>query len=178
MTIDADRDGFRAVYASNRDAVWRYVRRRGLNETAAEDVVSEVFAIAWRRRAATPPDPGPWLYGIARRVLANHHRAAGRREALVDRVRRFTVDREPDHADRIGVRQDLAAGLARLGEADRELLLLAAWEGLDNDELAVALGCRPGTAAVRLSRARSRLRAQLDPPTGGTLAGPPRTEEA
>ena len=58
----------------------------------------------------------------------------------------------PDHAEAFGVRDELARALASLSESDRELVLLVAWEGLSVGEAATALGCRSGTAAVRLHR--------------------------
>lgn len=55
----------------------------------------------------------------------------------------------------------LSAAFARLGEADREVLALEAWEGLRGDGIAAVLGCTPGAARVRLHRARRRLAAAL-----------------
>ncbi len=117
--------------------------------------------MAWRRRDELPAVPLPWLYGVARKVLANHRRGAGRREALADRAGAHTAPFAPDPAEAIGVRADLVRALATLSENDRELVLLVAWEGLSVAEAAAILGCRDGTAAVRLHRARKRLQRAL-----------------
>ncbi len=100
-----------------------------------------------------PADPFPWLLAVARRVLANRRRAEGRAAALYDRLADSYRPTEPV-ADALDER--VASALTRLGERDRELLLLIAWEGLGQAEVAEALGLRQGTVAVRLHRARQR----------------------
>src|SRR5690349_8155357 len=67
---------FRAAYRRHAPAVWRYLARRLGDDVLAEDLTSEVFVVAWRRRHEAPTDSLPWLYGVARRVLANDRRAA------------------------------------------------------------------------------------------------------
>ncbi|ALJ19131.1 RNA polymerase sigma factor [Microbacterium sp. No. 7] len=137
------------------DAVYRYFVRRA-PRTDADDLCAEVFATAWRRRADVPRGGElPWLYRTAGFVLANHRRRAhGMPLRAVD---------EPDasgsdHADRVADRDRLARALAALGERDREILLLHAWDGLDGTELGEALGVSRSGAQAALSRARARLR--------------------
>lgn len=67
---------FRAAYQGHAPAVWRCLARRLGDDDLAEDLTSEVFVVAWRRRHDAPADSLPWLYGVARRVLANDRRAA------------------------------------------------------------------------------------------------------
>jgi RNA polymerase sigma-70 factor (ECF subfamily) len=168
-------DEFEALYAAHRDDVWRYLRRRAATEP--EDLTTEVFLVAWRRRAALPDTPLPWLYGVARKVLANHRRGGARREALAERAGAHAERFVPDHAEAIGQRHDLARALADLSESDRELVLLVAWEGLSLAEAGEALGCLPGTAAVRLHRARKRLHHALGDDDAPTLASLTAVEE-
>jgi len=166
---------FDDVYTAHRDAVWRYFRRR--SDGDHEDLTTEVFLVAWRRREELPVEPLPWLYGVARKVLANHRRAGDRRDALAERAAAHAPASEPDLADAVGLRTDLARALAELSEHDRELVLLVAWEGLTLAEVAAALGCRRGAAAVRLHRARRRLRTALHDESGSTLASMTALEE-
>lgn len=167
---------FDALYAAHRDDVWRYFRRRTASDH--EDLVTEVFLVAWRRRADVPAgEPLPWLYGVARRVLANHRRAGDRRDALEQRAAAHAETVTPDLADAVGLRTDLARALAGLSEHDRELVLLVAWEGLTVTEAAAALGCRRGTAAVRLHRARRRLHTALHDESSPPLASMTALEE-
>jgi RNA polymerase sigma-70 factor (ECF subfamily) len=176
------RAAFQALYDEHRDAVWRYAARRVADLDAADDVTTEVFVVAWRRREVVPADALPWLYGVARKVVANHRRAADRRRSLQERLEQAAapaVTAADDPVEAMGGREAVVAALERLTESDRELLMLVAWEGLDADRLAAALGCRRGTAAVRLHRARKRLRAalDLDPDPSSTLHAPCMTPE-
>ncbi|WP_411140479.1 RNA polymerase sigma factor [Streptomyces sp. x-80] len=161
-TDDAFADAYRAHYW----AVSRFVARR-LDGQAhdVEEVVAEVFSIAWRRRAELPDSPLPWLYGVARNCLANTVRGLGRYRRLLNRLGHHETTRSrqtvpsPD-ADRPG--DWVHEALARLSPTDREVLRLTAWEELTLDELAVTLGCSQSAAAMRLHRARGRLRTQID----------------
>src|SRR6202035_3680251 len=76
---------FEAVYAAHHGPILGYVLRRTSNPDDAADVIAETFLTAWRRLEDMPSDPQArlWLYGVARRVLANHHR--GQRRAGADR---------------------------------------------------------------------------------------------
>ncbi|WP_407553388.1 sigma-70 family RNA polymerase sigma factor [Streptomyces sp. Pv4-95] len=161
-TDEAFADAYRAHYW----AVSRFVARR-LDGQAheVEEVVAEVFSIAWRRRTELPDAPLPWLYGVARNCLANTVRGMGRYRRLLHRLgnheaahRRQTVD-SPD-AERAG--SWVHEALGRLSAADQEALRLTAWEELTLEELAVVLDCSSGAAAMRLHRARRRLRSEID----------------
>ena len=146
-----------ALFAEHAQAVRAYALRR-IDRSTADDIVSEVFVVAFRRLEEIPDDPLPWLLATARRVLANHRRAAGRREAL-------TAQLSPLHAsawhDEIAGEPELLGALARLSDRHREVLLLVAWEDLDSASAAAALGCSRATFAVRLHRARRRLAATM-----------------
>ncbi|BDM67666.1 hypothetical protein HEK616_11530 [Streptomyces nigrescens] len=159
-------DAFAEAYRAHYWAVSRFVARR-LDGQAheVEEVVAEVFSIAWRRRTELPESPLPWLYGVARNCLANTVRGLGRYRRLLNRLgnheaahRRQTVE-SPD-AERPG--SWVHEALARLSPADQEVLRLTAWEELTVEELAVTLGCSHSAAAMRLHRARRRLRAEID----------------
>ena len=137
--------------------VYAFALRR-TDPQAAQDVTAETFLIAWRRRAEMPTESLPWLYGIARGVLANEMRAANRRGALASRI---AVEAHPCASAATGDHQILEA-LAALRESDREALLLCAWEGLSTKEAAAVVSCSAATFAVRLHRARGRLSSVLD----------------
>ncbi|MFL4908832.1 RNA polymerase sigma factor [Streptomyces sp. MMS24-I2-30] len=166
---------FAAAYREHYWAVTRYVARRLSDRAdAVEEVVAEVFTVAWRRRAELPSVPLPWLYGVARNCLANTVRGWGRRRRLVDRLgnedtahRRHIVESPDTETPGAWVHE----ALARLSPADQEVLRLAAWEELGVDEIAVALGCGNRAAAMRLHRARRRLRAEIDRIRPGVSAG-------
>jgi RNA polymerase sigma-70 factor (ECF subfamily) len=160
---DERRQRFESVYAANFGPVLGYVLRRTRNSDDAADVVAETFLTAWRRLDHMPPGDRArlWLYGVARRVLANHHRGERRRSGLSDRLA----------AELAGVQSDpeCTAELAGIGAAfrslpdpDREILALVAWEGLDNAEVAAVLGCSRNAVRIRLHRARAKFRTAID----------------
>ncbi|TYP87856.1 RNA polymerase sigma factor [Blastococcus xanthinilyticus] len=163
---------FAAAYRASGTAVLGYALRRSDSRDDALDVVAETFAIAWRRRADLPADPveaRPWLFGIARRCLANAARSAQRAGRLGRRLAEaFPEGAVPDPAAVSEVRAEsrrVRAALAGLPDDDRELVTLIAWEGLTPAEAATVLGVSAGTARVRLHRARTRLRTALATPT-------------
>jgi RNA polymerase sigma-70 factor (ECF subfamily) len=152
---------FRRVYAGNFEALLAYASRRVEQPEDAADVVAETFLVAWRRSDDLPPDDEIrlWLYGVARRVLANHHRGGLRRERLGERLRqRLTAISTPDPGSEVPQRLAVRAALRRLNETDREILLLTVWEGLQPREVAEVVGMNPAAVRTRLSRARTRLR--------------------
>ena len=159
--IDDDPARFRRLYADNFPLLLAYAVRRVAQPEDAADVVAETFLIAWRRHRELPrgDEARLWLYGVARRVLANHHRAGVRRERLGAQLRQrlttvFPADPGAEVPERLAVR----AALARLGELDREVLMLTGWEGLEPREAAVVLGVSAAAVRTRLSRARARIR--------------------
>lgn len=140
-------------------AVRAYALRR-TSPADADDACAEVWAIVCRRPERVPADAVPWLFGTARRVLANQRRGRRRLAALRERMARDrTVDVE---APAIPGDRTLAVAMSRLSASDRELLMLIAWEELTPAQAAAALGLRPGTLSVRLHRARGRLAAELE----------------
>ncbi|MGH2833200.1 MAG: RNA polymerase sigma factor [Solirubrobacteraceae bacterium] len=152
------REAISSLYETHAGAVHSYALRRS-DHDVADEVTARVFLIAWRRRRDVPEDALPWLYGVARRVLAEERRGATRRRALGERLRGSTV--EHNHELKLPD-QDLAQALQHLSEPDREVLLLCYWEELDTAGLARAMGCSRAAVAVRLHRARRRLRRALE----------------
>jgi RNA polymerase sigma-70 factor, ECF subfamily len=141
-----------------------FLRHRADHETA-QDVLAETFLTAWRKLDEVPADALPWLYGVARRLLANRRRSRARGQALVDRLAaegqragRTGTDVELDGVE---ARHDVLRALAGLPARGREVLLLAGWYELTSAQAARVLGCTSAMFAVRLHRARRRLRGAL-----------------
>ena len=133
--------------------------RRRLPQAEADDLVADVLTTAWRRLDDVPHDATlPWLYGVAHRTLANQRRSSARRKRLLRRI----ASNQPVTPAATESPPVLDA-LERLDRKDQDILRLAAWEELPPREIALVLECTPNAAALRLSRARQRLRAQLSP---------------
>jgi RNA polymerase sigma-70 factor (ECF subfamily) len=169
MTAPED---FEAVFREHFAPVHRFIARR-VGKGLAEDLAAEVFATAYRRRAAYQPERGslrPWLYGIAANVVRGHWRDEQQLLELDARLARDSLGPPSaaefcDAADKRVIAATLApriaGALAALNSDQREVLLLHAWADLSHEEIAHALGIAQGTARSRLSRARAALRAQL-----------------
>jgi RNA polymerase sigma factor (sigma-70 family) len=149
---------FNALFASYSSDIVAYCGWRAGSASDAQDAVAEVFLIAWRRLDELPEgDAGRvWLYATARRVIANQRRSSRRRVALHERLALETASVQPPSSDREETLVHEA--LRRVGARDREVLLLAEWEGLSPAQIAAVLGCLTVTARGRLHRARRRFR--------------------
>ncbi len=159
---------FEALYAAHAGAVLAFARRR-TTSAVADDVVSEVFIVVWRRLEDVPAEARPWLLGVARRSLANQSRSHNRQAALQRRLATLpTETSKEDSDDTDGER--VRRALETLGEKDREALLLTAWEDLANREAARVLGMSTPTFNVRLHRARRRLARALEQDPGAPEA--------
>jgi RNA polymerase sigma-70 factor (ECF subfamily) len=142
---------FRDLFARHHASVAAYAARRVGRDEAA-DAAAEVFTVAWRRLHRVPPEPEtlPWLYGVARKVVSNLQRSRRRSERLAARQAAHTGTRGAQPPP-------VVVALNGLSRDDREILMLAAWEGLGPAEIGAILGCSRNAASVRLHRARSRL---------------------
>lgn len=166
----ADPDLFVTLFDRYYGEIHRYARSR-LGAEAADDLASDTFLIAFRRRAAFDPGVGAgqvrsWLYGIATNLVHRHRRDEERRFRAMSRMP--DEPNEPAHDERVVVRLSaerirgqLAAALAALKAPDRDVLLLMALGGLHHHEIAAALDIPYGTVCSRLNRARRKVRATL-----------------
>ncbi|WP_433184277.1 RNA polymerase sigma factor [Actinoallomurus sp. CA-150999] len=156
---DESRARFMALYERCYGSIVRYAWRR-VGPDQAEDIASETFIVAWRRIADVPRGRElPWLYSVARKVIANRARREQRDRELSDAL---SVEPESDHAETVTSRQTAITVLRSLSEKDRELARLAAWECLDSREISIVLGCSRAAVNVRLHRLRKRLEGLFD----------------
>ncbi|GAB2937279.1 RNA polymerase sigma factor [Nonomuraea fastidiosa] len=157
---------FADLFDRHAPALRRYVARR-LGPSLADDVVSDTFLAAFRRRHrydSSQPDARPWLYGIAARLIKRHRRVELRfYRALVRTGVDEVIEPYADHVDaRVAAQQaGLARALAELSPGDREVLLLVAWADMTYEDVARALDIPIGTVRSRLHRARARTRQAL-----------------
>jgi RNA polymerase sigma factor (sigma-70 family) len=162
---------FSAIFDRHIDSIRRFVVRR-LGESRSDEVVSEVFRIAFESRAKfdiTSESALPWLYGIAANLVRREHRNHVRHLTALERLgRRREIVGDPilDARARLDARlttEGLISALLALSDDEREVLLLVAWEELTPTEAAGALGIPAATARTRLRRARLQIRALLEP---------------
>lgn len=164
-------DAWARLYQRHFGQIFRHVRYLGGEQAAVEDLVQEVFA---RALVALRDFDGrssfsTWLHGIAVNVARNHWRASTSTQTAHDRLRAIQTVREsvrePD-VDRAHLARERAravyAILADLPEHLREAFVLRDLEGIAPDEAAAQLGISVGNLAVRATRARQRVRAELE----------------
>ncbi|GAA2376831.1 RNA polymerase sigma factor [Nonomuraea africana] len=154
-----ERERFTTMYDECRQRVWAYVVARA-GRQVADEVVSETFAIAWRKFDQVPRHALPYLLGIARNVLRDSIREEVRREGLSRELREWVAG---DVADQVAERLGVLKAMARLTQDERELLILVAWQGLSSRDAARVVGCSVPAFKVRLHRARKRLQQEMEP---------------
>jgi len=168
--VSAPLQRFEILYKACHRAIYAYVWRRmtGCRDDVP-DIVAEVFAVAWRRMDAMPHPPRDrlWLYGVARRVVLDHRRRAVRKLRLESALK-ANARVEQDEPVRDSAHLRLREAVERLPPLDREALRLVAWDGLSHAEAAEVLGCSVNAVALRVHKAKARLKAELAP------AEPPR----
>jgi RNA polymerase sigma-70 factor (ECF subfamily) len=155
---------FEGLYRAEARALLGYALRRVAQPEDAADIVAETMLVAWRRLDDVPSgsEARPWLFGVARRVLANGRRGSRRRRNLAERLRSdLGALLGSDQLGAVETNVVVRAALARLDPDDREILRLTSWEGLQPHEIAVVVEMRAATVRTRLHRARQRLRHEL-----------------
>jgi RNA polymerase sigma-70 factor (ECF subfamily) len=132
---------------------------------AAQDVAQEAILTAVRAldRFDRRRPFGPWLHRIVTNRAVDWVRARGRRSEVEfnEGVLSDRVDDRPAEVPEEGISDDLMAALRSLSAEDRAIVAMSHLVGFGSNEIARALGLTEGTVRSRLSRALSRLRAQL-----------------
>jgi len=148
-------DEFSAIYREYQAPVAKFLARR-VEFVDVEDLCSEVFEIAWAKRAdAVAGFELPWLYRIAGFVVSNARRRATTRNRFIASL--TPADHSPS-AESIAVADmALAQAWGKLVVTERAALALVAFEGLRVDEAAAVLGISANAASIRLHRARTKL---------------------
>ena len=155
---------FETLYEANYKPIYAYVYRRVPHSSSdVPDVVSEVFATAWRRISDLPPAPQDrlWLFGVAHNCLLEHHRRWSHRLQLLSHL-----GAQPNRVELLETAVDslhlrVRAALQELRPLDREVILLVYWDGLSHVEAASVLGCSVNAVALRIKKAKARLEAKL-----------------
>jgi RNA polymerase sigma factor (sigma-70 family) len=157
---------FGELFDRHWDSVYRYCRSRVGD--AGEDLAAETFRLAFDRRGTYEldrSDARPWLLGLATNLIRNHLRGCDRGRRAVGRLGAERCDDLAEiamgRAEAALLGPSLAQALDGIPEADRDALLLMAWNDLSYQEVAAALEIPIGTVRSRISRARLRLRARL-----------------
>lgn len=154
---------FEDLVRSTARYVETYVRNRLDSDSSldVDDVVTDVFTVAWSKMSSIPAGfELPWLYRVAHNRILNERSKATRRRRIAPLIRHSHS--APPAEDQAVADLAVRDALAMMSEPDRELLLLSAWEGLGNEQLAVSLRITENAVAVRLSRAKQSFLSLLE----------------
>lgn len=151
---------FNEVYRSALPEISRFLARR-VDREQVEDLAADLFEIAWSKRSSIPKDLElAWLYKTARYLISNHRRK------MQNRSRILGLLAEPSSApsaESIAIADlGLASAWGKLTVSEQELLSLWAYEGLSAKEIAVVLEISENAGAIRLSRAKEKLKTLLE----------------
>jgi RNA polymerase sigma-70 factor (ECF subfamily) len=160
-----DAAAFDAVYASYHARIYQFLYRLAGRRDLAEDLFQETW-LKLARHATTlrdDTDLGAWLFTVARNAYRSH-----RRWVLIDLQRRVEPATVPSAEGVVEARRELARALEALSDGDKEVLLLVAVEGMEQERAAAVLGISYDNLRQRLSRARANLSAKLAKEETGT----------
>ena len=144
-----DPDALRTLHDRLYEPVYRYVHFKVSDPQASEDLTSEVFlrmleALKKGKQWKTTPDA--WIFGIARNVVADHYRVASRgSEVVLDEHLALPEEQSPtQHVIHAEQHQELALAISSLTDEQRDVVLLRFMEGLSINDVAEAMGKKPG----------------------------------
>ncbi|XVQ10610.1 RNA polymerase sigma factor [Spirillospora sp. CA-255316] len=162
-----DPEAFGELFRRHSPRLHAYVKRR-LGVALADDLVSETFATAFRQRERFDgrAEFGAWLWGIASKLIAKHHRQETRMYRAfartgVDPAEEGVADRASERTTAAALGPRLAKALAGLSAQERNAVLLLAWGEMSYAEIAATLGLPLGTVKAKIHRARIKLRKTL-----------------
>lgn len=170
--VPLDADAISRLYSAHAREILRFCARRTLDAETAVDVVAECFAVAFEQRHAyrgtTDAEALGWLYGIARNLVAGHHRRGAVHRRAVERLgveRRALSSEEFERVDELadlsGLRAHVARELDRLPAAQREAVRLRVVDELDYPEVAARTGASEQVVRARVSRGLRRLQRRV-----------------
>lgn len=170
---------FHATFEACATRVLAYALRH-TDPDSAQDVVADVFLVAWRRVDDLPDEPLAWLLVVARNTLANRRRSRQRSTQLELRLGEVAGSPAAPAAEDLALeRATMLHALTELTELEREAVLLVAWDGLSTLAAALVAGCSRNAFEARLHRARIRLERDCSPgPPASRTTLHPTTREA
>ena len=165
-----DRAAFGELFERHVESVWNHAYRLTASWSQAEDLTSSTFLLAWRKCAdirLIRESALPWLYTVAGNLARDERRGSARYLRAVHRVPPARA--QADHADDVAHRVDSDARMARilaavrsLPRAERQAVELCLLGELPTADAAELIGVAEVSVRSRLSRARAKLRIELE----------------
>jgi RNA polymerase sigma-70 factor, ECF subfamily len=165
-----DRD-FTELYRTHLRDVYSYAYYRIGNHHDAEDLTEQTFLQAYRHferamRESNGRPLRPWLIRIAHNLAANYYRDRSRRPQtnLDDAEVISSLHPTEEVVEEREEVQEVLAGVSNLPDDRREALIMRFALGMDNKEIARALGRSEGATKVLIHRAIKQLEEGLKEP--------------
>jgi RNA polymerase sigma-70 factor (ECF subfamily) len=154
------------AYNAHAPEIFRVLRRLGVADSAVEDAVQDVFAVAWRRRDSFEgrSSQRTWLYGIARKVARDYRRKRQRATRETPDLEALSGGADPGtHSEAVEAARLVDAALKQMSEVLREVFVLVEIEQLTAPEAAEILSVPLNTIYSRIRLARQQFRKLIDP---------------
>lgn len=160
LPADVKKDVFRRLFDEHWPRVRHHLGCSLDNQDEVDEITAEVFVIAWRKLDPARPMPLPWFLRTANNKLRDHSRRARSRERALDTLMRGVENpTEPlDPMEAIALRR----ALQTLNARERQVVVLTYWDDLSAGEVADVLRTTQNAVWTTLTRARAKLRGQLD----------------
>lgn len=159
---NGDADAFGLLYDAYAKKIYDFIYYRTHHRETAEDLVSDVFMKALAAIKNFDADKGTfsaWLYRIARNRVIDHYRTAKSVEDIEDVWDALAsgedVARDADTRERLAKAEKL---VAKLPPAQRDVVIMRAWDQLSYAEIAEILGKSEAACKMSFSRAVASLR--------------------
>jgi RNA polymerase sigma-70 factor (ECF subfamily) len=179
---DRGKRAFEALYDRTAKRLLISLTRRTQDPEIAGELWAECWAAAFEAwpscRASAPEEEEAWLFGIARKRLANYWRSGAIERRALERLHwRVPVGSEAEDeelarvAELDALREVVADALARLPEQRRQAVALRVIDGLAYPDIAARLGCSEQAARAQVSRGLRGLQRHIDPMTLTAIQG-------
>jgi RNA polymerase sigma-70 factor (ECF subfamily) len=155
---------FNSYAKSVRAFIWRRSNGLDVGVSSVDDIEADVWTIAWARKDAAPTELElelPWLFQIARHVLANHIRKNVTRRKISNTL-------NPDELTSLAadalvlLNEEIVGVFSVLNASEREVMALTVWEGLKPAQISVVLGVTPNAVSIRMNKARKKISEYLE----------------
>lgn len=163
-----ERGEFEQLFNSNAHSVRSFIWRRsgGLDvaTASADDIEADVWSIAWSRRESAPKDVElqlPWLFQIARHVLANHIRKSDTRKRISNSLNPEEIT-EISADSFVLLNEEISEIFKLLNASEREVMALTVWEDLKPAQIALVLGISSNAVSIRLNKGRNKISKYLE----------------
>jgi RNA polymerase sigma-70 factor (ECF subfamily) len=162
-----DLDAFEALYRRHSSAIFGLTLRMLQNRADAEDLVQEIFLLAYGRLASFEGRAafGTWLYRLGVNRCLDHLRSRGAKEQQRSEPLTPALPGKGPSASLRGL--ELERAIAELPPQSRAAFLLHDVVGYDHQEVGELLGIAVGTSKSLVHRARNRMRELVRPPSPG-----------